>query len=186
MLTHTGTQPIRTSRLLLRPFSPDDADAILRNWIADEQVQALYLEPVYATRAEVEGWLAEVTARYARPDYYRWAVTLPETGECIGQIAFFLMDSKNHFAEIEYCIGRAFQRRGYAVEATRAVTAYGFEAIHLHKVQISHPSGNLPSRRVIEKCGFVYEGCLRDYFYLDGQYVDRLFYSLLRSEFAAD
>ncbi|MEE1018861.1 MAG: GNAT family protein [Acutalibacteraceae bacterium] len=60
---------------------------------------------------------------------------------------------------------------------------YGFEQIKLHKVQISVKSVNLPSKRVIEKCGFTYEGTLRDYFFEHGEYVDRLYYSILQSEY---
>jgi len=41
----------------------------------------------------------------------------------------------------------------------------------------------MPSKRVIEKCGFTFEGALRDYFYFEGNYIDRLYYSILRSEF---
>lgn len=59
----------------------------------------------------------------------------------------------------------------------------GFEQIKLHKVQISVKSVNAPSKRVIEKCGFTYEGTLRDYFYSEGEYVDRLYYSMLKSEY---
>ena len=55
--------------------------------------------------------------------------------------------------------------------------------MNLHKVQICHKSINIASRRVVEKCGFVYEGTLRDFFYIDGQYVDRLYYSILQDEF---
>ena len=41
----------------------------------------------------------------------------------------------------------------------------------------------LPPKRVIEKCGFVYEGTLRDFFYMNGEYVGRLYFSILRNEF---
>lgn len=77
----------------------------------------------------------------------------------IGQIAYFLVDNKNHFAEIEYCIGSAFQCKAFATEATKAVIAYGFENINLHKVQICTKTINMPSKRVIEKCGFTYGVC---------------------------
>ena len=93
------------------------------------------------------------------------------------------MDSKNHFAEIEYCIGSEFQRRGYATEAASAVIAYGFDRINLHKVQICTKTINAASKRVIEKCGLTYEGTLRDYFYMNGEYVGRLYFSILRSEY---
>lgn len=183
MLTHLGTQTIETKRLILRRFEYDDDDAMLKYWIADEKIQSLYSEPVYTTKAEVKVLLDKYITSYEREDYYRWAVIDKETMVCIGQIAYFLVDSKNHFAEIEYCIGSKFQCRGFATEMTKAIIQYGFEKINLHKVQICTKTINKPSQRVIEKCGFKYEGTLRDYFYMNQQYVGRLYYSLLRSEY---
>ena len=153
------------------------------NTIADERIQSLYSEPVYSTKEKVHELLEKYISSYAKDDYYRWAIILKESNECIGQIAYFLVDDKNYFAEIEYCIGSQFQCKGYATEATKAVIKYGFESINLHKVQICTKTINLPSKRVIEKCGFVYEGTLRDYFYMDGEYVGRLYFSMLRDEY---
>ena len=183
MLTHIGTNTIETDRLVLRRFAYSDDDAMLKYWVADEKIQSLYSEPVYTTKEAVKGLLDKYIGSYERPDYYRWAITEKGSDECIGQIAFFLVDSKNHFAEIEYCVGSAFQCRGYATEATKALIAYGFDRINLHKVQICTKTINAPSKRVIEKCGFTYEGTLRDYFCMDGVYVGRLYFSILRSEY---
>ncbi|MDE6710176.1 MAG: GNAT family N-acetyltransferase, partial [Oscillospiraceae bacterium] len=80
-------------------------------------------------------------------------------------------------------IGAAFQCKGYATEAAKAVIAYGFYSINLHKVQIYTKTINKPSKRVIEKCGLTYEGTLRDYFYMNGEYVGRLYFSILRDEY---
>ncbi len=183
MLTHTGTQTIETERLVLRKFRYSDDDSMLKYWIADEKIQSLYSEPVYSTKAEVKGLLDKYISSYDKEDYYRWAVIDKETNECIGQIAYFLVDSKNNFAEIEYCIGSAFQCRGFATEATKAIIKFGFEQINLHKVQICTKTINNPSKRVIEKCGFTYEGTLRDYFFMDNRYVGRLYFSMLRDEY---
>ncbi|MBQ8568728.1 MAG: GNAT family N-acetyltransferase [Oscillospiraceae bacterium] len=183
MLTHIGTETIETERLILRRFRYDDDDAMLKNFIADEKIQSLYSEPVYTTKDAVKGLLDKYIGSYEKDDYYRWAITEKNTDECIGQIAYFLVDSKNHFAEIEYCIGSEFQRRGYATEAASAVIAYGFDRINLHKVQICTKTINAASKRVIEKCGLTYEGTLRDYFYMNGEYVGRLYFSILRSEY---
>ena len=131
----------------------------------------------------MEDVLEKYINSYQKNDYYRWAIIEKNSGECIGQIAYFLVDSKNNFAEIEYCIGSDFQCKGYATEATKAVIQYGFDKINLHKVQICTKTINKPSKRVIEKCGFTYEGTLRDYFYMDGEYVGRLYFSMLKSEF---
>ncbi|MBQ5338115.1 MAG: GNAT family N-acetyltransferase [Oscillospiraceae bacterium] len=183
MLTHTGTNTIETERLILRRFACSDDAAVLKNWASDAHLQAMYSEPVYPDLDAVHGLLDRYIGSYEKPDYYRWAVIEKECGECIGQIAFFLVDSKNHFAEIEYCIGSAFQCRGYATEATKALIAYGFDRMTLHKVQICTKTINAPSKRVIEKCGFTYEGTLRDYFFMNGTYVGRHYFSILRSEY---
>ncbi len=182
MLTHTGTQTIETERLILRRFEYTDDDAMLRYWIADEKIQSLYSEPVYTTKEAVKELLDKYIGSYEREDYYRWAIIEKDSVECIGQIAYFLVDNKNHFAEIEYCIGSVFQRQGLATEATKAVIAYGFEKMNLHKVQICTKTINAPSKRVIEKCGLTYEGTLRDYFYMNGEYVGRLYFSILKDE----
>ena len=42
---------------------------------------------------------------------------------------------------------------------------------------------NAPSKKVIEKCGFTYEGTLRDYFYIDGKYEGRMYFSILEDEY---
>lgn len=185
MLTHFGTKTIETERLTLRRFKYEDWDSMLKNWAGDEAVQSMYSEPTYTTKEAVTELLDKYIGSYEKEDYYRWAVTPKNSDECIGQIAYFLVDSKNHFAEIEYCIGKEFQCKGYATEATKAVIAYGFDEINLHKVQICTKTINKPSKRVIEKCGFTYEGTLRDYFYMNGEYVGRLYFSILRDEFIA-
>lgn len=183
MLVHIGTQKIETDRLVLRRFAYSDDEAMLKHWISDEKIQSLYSEPTYTTKREVKQLLDNYISSYENREYYRWAIIDKETEDCIGQIAYFLVDSKNHFAEIEYCIGSEFQCRGFATEATKAVIEYGFEKMNLHKVQICTKTINKPSQRVIEKCGFVYEGTLRDYFFMDNQYVGRLYYSILRCEY---
>ena len=183
MLTHNGTKTIETERLILRRFEYTDDTAMLKYWIADEKIQSLYSEPVYSTKEEVKELLDIYIGSYEKPAYYRWAIIEKDCGECIGQIAYFLVDNKNHFAEIEYCIGSKFQCRGYATEATKAVIAFGFDEINLHKVQICTKTINQPSKRVIEKCGLTYEGTLRDYFFMNGEYVGRHYFSILRSEY---
>ena len=185
MLTHTGTQKIETPRLLLRRFEMSDAPTARANWAGDAASQALLLEPVYATLEQAQGLLAKYIAAYENEACYRWAIIEKASGECVGQIAYFLVDSKNHFGELEYCIGQAFRRRGCCTEAVRAAMAYGFEKIHFHKIQVCHMEGNEPSRGVILKCGLTFEGALRDFFFIDGTYCSRLYYSMLQSEWHA-
>ncbi len=183
MLTETFTTNINTERLQMRRFVTSDAESVFRNWASDPDVQLNYGEPVYETQESVSELLDKYIAKYDEPYYYRWAVIEKSSGECVGQIAYFLVDPGNEFAEIEYCIGSSYQGRGYATEACKAVIRYGLEQIGLHKVQICCRTSNQKSRKVIEKCGFIYEGTLRDYFKMgENTFEGRMYYSILQNE----
>lgn len=183
MLHHVGTNTIETERLILRKFEYSDNASMQKNWISDENIQSMYREPVYNTTEEVKDLLDKYISSYKNSDYYRWAIIDKKSLECIGQIAYYFVDSKNEFAEIEYCIGSKFQNIGLATESTKAVIAYGFDKINFHKVQICTMSINPASKRVIEKCGFVYEGTLRDFFFINGKRISRLYFSMLKDEY---
>ena len=186
MLNKVGTKLIETERLILRKFTLDDSETVFKNWASDEEGQSLYCEPAYKTKESVDKLLTDkYIANYKDDNYYRWAIILKNNNECIGQIAYFSVNDENNFAEIEYCIGKKFQGRGYATEACKAVIGFGFNEMKLHKVQICHMAINNKSKRVIEKCGLTYEGTLRDFFYdkKNDKYISRLYYSILKSEY---
>ena len=182
MLKHCGTKEIETDRLYLRPFKYSDDDDMLKYWISDPICQSMLSEPVYSTKEEVKVLLDKYIISYQNDDYYRWAVVKKDSFDCIGQIAIYLVNEMNHWCEIEYCIGSQFHRKGFASEAVKAIIDFAFEKVNCHKMQVCHKEHNIASKGVILKCGFVYEGTLRDYFYMDGKYVSRCFYSMLKSE----
>lgn len=183
MLSHKGTQTIETERLILRPFLHTDHDDMLTYWVSDPKIQSPYCEPIYTTKEEVRGLLDKYIGSYENLDYYRWAIIEKESGICIGQIAIFLVDNKNHFCEIEYALGSKFHRKGYASEAVKSILNFSFNEVNFHKVQVCHNGDNIASQGVIRKCNFTYDGNLRDFFYMDGKYVDRLYYSMLKEEY---
>ncbi|MCC8155510.1 MAG: GNAT family N-acetyltransferase [Tannerellaceae bacterium] len=126
MLNHCGTRILESDRLILRPFRYVDDEDMLTYWISDPAIQSMYSEPVYTTKEEVKELLDKYMGSYERSDYYRWAIIEKLSGICIGQIAIFLVDNKNHFCEIEYCLGNLFHRKGYMTEAVRAILEFCF------------------------------------------------------------
>lgn len=184
MLNHIGTKTIETERLILRKFAYLDIESMIRNWIADEKTQWNYGEPNYSTAREVkELFDTKYIVSYSREDYYRWAVIEKASNECIGQIAYFYVDSNNQHGEIEYVIGPHFQGRGYATEMTKAAIQFGFEEINFHRIEIDCRTTNEASRKVIEKCGLTYEGTFRDFFWRKNHFEGRCVYSILKSEY---
>ena len=154
MLNVSTTNEINTERLLLRRFVPSDAASVHRNWASDPDVQLNYGEPVYKTKARVSKLLDGYIKKYEKPFYFRWAIIEKASGECIGQIAYFLVDTGNEFAEIEYCIGTAFQGKGYATEAVKAFLPVMAERLGITEVYGIRLLENAASGRVLEKCGF--------------------------------
>ena len=181
---HNGTQTIETNRLTLRPFILEDATSMYANWINDREVQTNYGEPIYEHINLVNDLLRKWISDYSNDDFYRWAIILRDSGECIGQIAFCSVDHEHHFADIEYCIGRSYQNRGYASEALTAVIHFTFEHTGLNRLQAFHRSRNVSSSRVLQKANMKYEGTLRQSFYYSDtdEYDDRVYYGIFRAE----
>lgn len=150
-MKHCGTQPIETTRLLLRAFTNEDCENMVKNWIANSKVQFEYGEPVYRTISEARELLNEWIKNYSHLDFYRWAIIEKESSENIGQIAFCRVYSDCKIAEIEYCIGESFWGNGYANEALAVVIEYIFKHTDFHRLEAYHRIENNKSARVLEK-----------------------------------
>ncbi len=148
---HSGTFTIDTPRILLRRFEPQDLEAMHRNWASLPSVQVEYGEPVYKTLTEAKELLDRYISGYESSDFYRWAIIEKISGENIGQIAFCRVYEELRTAEIEYCIGPAFQGKGYAGEALSAVIENTFKRTDFQKLEAYHRAENTKSGRVLEK-----------------------------------
>lgn len=182
-MNNLGSVTLITERLILRKFSIDDALSAFVNWSNDKEVQKFVFEPVCDSEYKTERMINQYIENYKKDDFYRWAIILKETGECIGNLGFFLVKPLFELAEIEYLIGNQFQNKGYMTEAVAELLRFGFMDLDLFRIQISHMEGNNKSKRVIEKLGFKYEGTLRKYFKLENCRFDRLYYSILKNEY---
>lgn len=185
MIENGDTCAIETGRLLLRKFSYEDTESMLRHWIANPAVQHNYGEPVYeddeAVRCLLDRWLA----CYAGGDFYRWAVLLKKTGENIGQIAFCRLYRKEGAAEVECCIGEDYWGKGYVPEALRAVTRHSFDKLEMDRLEAFHRIGNPNSGRVLEKAGFKKVSSIRRFEEMNKQPVGEVCFALTREEYIA-
>lgn len=85
-MNHQGTARLETRRLVLRPFTVNDAEQMFCNWASDSKVTKYLSWPAHpsveVSRQVLESW----AALYPDPDYYQWAVELKEIGEPIGSM----------------------------------------------------------------------------------------------------
>lgn len=64
--------------------------------------------------------------------------------------------AKEDEVEIGYWIGESFWGRGYVPEAVRKIQEYAFNDLGYNAVWCGYYEGNEKSKRVQEKCGFIY------------------------------
>jgi ribosomal-protein-alanine N-acetyltransferase len=95
----------------------------------------------------------------------------------IGQITMGgVMYGAMRGAHIGYWIDRAYANRGFTTQAVQAVTNFGFNTLKLHRIEINIRPENLPSIRVAEKAGYVFEGARPRYLHIDGRWRDHVCY----------
>jgi len=130
----------------------------------------------------------ETAFRRALWDSGCYAIVLKETGRAIGKIKFQkdIRRFQVNALSIGYELAKPYWGNGYMPEALRAMIQCAFERKNLDVLAIGHFAGNDRSRRVIEKCGFQYEGTIRRAFQRgDGQIFDDVCYSILKEEYFA-
>jgi RimJ/RimL family protein N-acetyltransferase len=141
---------LETLRLVLREFSPEDADGLARV-LSDPETMRFYPAPF--DRAGVENWIARNRYRYAKDGHGLWAMILKSTGELIGDCGLTVQDVDGaNEVEIGYHVRRDHWGQGLATEAARACRDFGFSRYADRLVSIIRPE-NRPSRRVAEKIG---------------------------------
>ena len=144
---------IETPRLLLRPFSEADAEELYA-YAKDPRVGPAAGWPPHTS---VEQSLAIIRTVFSAPNVF--AVTDRAEGRVIGSAGFVgrhREELPHPDDELGYALGADFWGRGLMTEAAEALIRWGFENMRLNTIWCSHYQGNERSRRVIEKCGFLY------------------------------
>jgi RimJ/RimL family protein N-acetyltransferase len=185
MAWYDEPQPtLRTARLLLRPWRPDEGarvEELAGAWeIADTTARIPHPYPAgggsvwIGTRGDV--WSSGAGAVFA--------IALAETDEPMGTISLEV-NQGHESAELGYFIGVPYWNRGYTTEAARGLIDYGFEQMGLNRIVAFHMTRNPASGRVMEKAGMTFEGVLRQAIRRWDVYEDMAIRSILRSEWEA-
>ena len=81
-----------------------------------------------------------------------------------------------------YWIGTEFARFGYMSEAINAIVAYSFSKLDLSRIEAATLPENVPSRGLLEKSGFKYEGVAQSYLQISGRWRTHVLYANLRND----
>ncbi|MDL2289358.1 GNAT family N-acetyltransferase [Clostridia bacterium OttesenSCG-928-F22] len=172
---------IQTERLLLRPMQAGDAQDFYE-YAKNPNVGPNAGWKPHESIEETKGLLEELFIGSRSS----WGITLKENRKLIGSIG--LVDDAKRMNKgcrmLGYSIGEHHWGRGITTEAARAVIRYGFEQMGLSIISVYVYPFNERSKRVIEKCGFQYEGRLRaaEEIY-SGNIYDNICYSITLDEY---
>ena len=178
--------PIRTERLLLRAFRPEDLDDVHPLQSDPEVVR--YLPWEVRTREQSRDWLADRIAADRLTDdgdVVRWAVERLADHRVIGSIKLFWLSIRHQQGEIGFVLERAAHGQGYAHEATAAILDLAFRELDLHRVRGQADPRNTASAALMRRLGMRQEAHLRENEWFKGEWGDQLVFAVLRAEWDA-
>ena len=174
--------PIRTERLLIRAFEPDDAEGLWQR--RNDPVVARYQNwELPFPRERVDRIVSELVAMDGPENDEWWMAIVADagTGETLGDLALHL-SWEGRTAEVGYTFAAEHWGRGYAVEAVEALVAYLYRELDVTRVfGMLHPD-NPPSAMVLERVGMLFEGHTRSSFWLGDECSDDWIYGMTRED----
>ncbi|GIH71275.1 GNAT family N-acetyltransferase [Sphaerimonospora thailandensis] len=178
--------PITTRRLLLRPFTSGDLDAVHAYESLPDVARYLYWQPrdLDASRASLDAKITR-TALHQEGDVIELAIILADSGEVIGSTLLIWTSREHRQGEIGYILHPHHHGRGYAGEAAREMLRLGFDQLGLHRVTGRLDARNAASAAVLRKLGMRQEAHLLDNEYVKGEWTSEIVYAVLEHEWAA-
>jgi len=148
---------LQTNRLILRTWQESDAES-LYNYAKNPNIGPIAGWPPHTS---IENSREIIKNVLSADETY--AIVLKQTGEAIGSIGLIMSKSDVHSAEIAdgesemgFWIGEPFWGQGLISEAVHELLRHAFEDLQLTAVWYGYYDGNEKSKRVQEKCGFIY------------------------------
>lgn len=177
---------IETERLTLRP--PQHAD--FRDWTSLRIKSRDYL-----TKWE-PAWAEDHLTRKAFTNRVYWAQRSVSSGTAMPLflirrsdqtlVGAITLDNVRRgpaqSATLGYWTGEPFSRHGFMREAIEAMVHHAFTRMDLSRIEAACLPENAPSRGLLEKTGFKYEGVAQSYLQIDGRWRTHVLYAALRGD----
>ena len=156
----------------LRAKSADFLTPWEPSWSADHLSRRAFTNRVYwAQRAETQGTALPLMLVRRADNTLLGAITLDN-----------IRRGPVQAGTLGYWIGAPFARQGYMREAILATVHHAFAMLDLSRIEAACLPENTPSRGVLEKCGFKYEGVAQSYLQINGRWRNHVLYANLRND----
>ena len=142
---------LETSRLILRPLSVDDLNAVFK-WTGDPRVNKFMIYPLYKSPEDGREWLSHLYEKETNIDY---GFVYKETSELIGSGGMYYHEDIDTW-RIGYNLACDYWKKGLTVEAMEKIIEYGRSKFDIKIIDGEFCVDNYGSRRVMEKLGMSY------------------------------
>lgn len=171
---------MKGEKVFLRILEKDDIPRT-QKWIIDPEISAImgYL-PVFSLSHQLD-WYDKISKA---GDRYIFAICLNETNEHIGNIGLGNINWVHRHAMFNiFFAEKSNHSKGLGTEASRLILDFAFDRLNLNKVYLQTSEKFVAANKMYQKLGFSQDGILREHYYIDGKYEDKIIYSILKSEF---
>jgi len=147
---------IYTERLIIRPMCIGDVPA-LKEWLPDKSIYTYWGKA--PSKAEKNPELL-----FEKPEQptksFHLGIAVKESDTVIGDIYVYLIEN-DRMASVAIRLAPNCQGKGFGTEALSAMTRFCFENTELKRLWTEVDVRNIPSQRMLEKCGYTKEGLIR-------------------------
>jgi RimJ/RimL family protein N-acetyltransferase len=169
-------------RLRLRGIEKEDLPRFVA-WLNDPEVTRHLPFRTPLSLVQEEKWYEMILQKHTAEQPMVIERDAPEGWAPIGNISFLAIDWINRCTELGIYIGeKAYWDQGYGREAIQLMLQFGFNGLNLNRIYLRVDETNIRGIHSYEHAGFVHEGRQRQAIFEDGQYIDLLLMSVLRSE----
>ena len=170
------------SQVYLRPLERTDLNERYLGWLNDPEVTR-YLETgaFPTTPQDLELFYEEVTGSR---NQVILAIVEVKWDRHIGNVKLGPIHWIHQSATLGILVGeKKLWGKGIGIEATRLMVEYGFHRLNLRRIDLGVFADHESAVRCYQQVGFKTEGRMREALFQDGNYKDRLWMGLLRSEY---
>lgn len=180
--TYSEEPVLETERLVLRAFTMNDIDDIYE-YASVAKVSEFLPWEMHKTKEDTVAFLKSVKEKFKSSDNIDWGIELKYEKKLIGGISIRKWNDQNRCADVGYVISDKYWNKGIATEALISVVKFGFNILHVNRIEAHCADQNIGSYKVMQKVGMKYEGTLREKVFMKGNFINMKFYSILKREF---